>query len=87
MTYQAPIPTPHAQQATFTLAERYGARRLIDCGAVAHKGGDVPRDMYLAFIKRQWAEAIMLQDGRWLVRLTPLGRQGKAAMVMRNLAI
>lgn len=80
-------PNPSAQQKSFTLAERIGARRLIDLGAFATKGGDLTRDMYLTFVSRGWAEAKMLPDGRWLVRLTEIGRHGKPALILRNLAV
>lgn len=65
---------PIGQVEHFTKAERAGARRLIDCGSFTHAEGTVPLDMYVKFISRGWATATKLKTGKWLVQITPQGR-------------
>lgn len=71
---------------TFTELERNAARRLIDLGAFTIASGDFARDSYLTFVKRGWVDAGMYKDGRWLVKLTPLGRSKTARGIMGNIA-
>lgn len=64
----------HAQQASFTLAERHGARRLLDCGSFVVKPGPLTSAMYLTFLKRGWAQGVKWGESHTLIRLTPFGR-------------
>jgi hypothetical protein len=64
----------------FTYAERFAIRRLLDCGAVSEAGGDLTRSMYLELVKRGLVDARVLPNGRWLVRLTSMGRDRRTAL-------
>lgn len=58
----------------FTQAERFGIRRLLDCGIVSEKRGDSAIRMYRGLKERRLVDVSADTNGRVVIRFTEFGR-------------